>query len=110
MTDIFDWDGVLVLVDNDPEMALMMLQNFLESERGTFDKIVCEVRFPRCDLSLKSFNQFERVSCFLFTGLKIHGCRRLGHVAQGRSFSERFLVLPVPEASLRHCLQDAARQ
>ena len=40
--DEFDWPGVLVLVDNDPEMALMMLQNFVETERDTFNKIISE--------------------------------------------------------------------
>jgi HPt (histidine-containing phosphotransfer) domain-containing protein len=60
MTDAFDWEGVLVLVDNDPEMALMMLQNFLESERGTFDKIVSEVR--ACSRRLSK----HVLPCFIF--------------------------------------------
>ncbi len=37
--ELFDWAGVLVLVDDDAEMAKTLLENFLESERGTLDKV-----------------------------------------------------------------------
>jgi hypothetical protein len=41
--ELFAWSEVLVLVDNDKEMALMMLQNFLESERESFNTVVLQV-------------------------------------------------------------------
>jgi HPt (histidine-containing phosphotransfer) domain-containing protein len=37
--ELFDWAGVLVLVDDDAEMAKTLLENFLETERGTLDKV-----------------------------------------------------------------------
>lgn len=43
-SELFDFDEMMMLVDNDPDMAVMMLQNFLETERGTLDKIIAEVR------------------------------------------------------------------
>ena len=38
----FNYEDMLVLVDNDVETAIMMLNNFLETEFDTFNKILEE--------------------------------------------------------------------
>eukprot|EP00455_Lapot_gusevi_P043341 TRINITY_DN5258_c0_g1_i2.p1 TRINITY_DN5258_c0_g1~~TRINITY_DN5258_c0_g1_i2.p1 ORF type:complete len:124 (+),score=26.01 TRINITY_DN5258_c0_g1_i2:50-421(+) len=44
--EVFSFDQVMALVDNCDDIAMMMLSNFLETERNTLDRIVEEGSKP----------------------------------------------------------------
>ncbi len=51
-SELFDYEEMLALVDGDPDMGIMMLENFLESERGTLEKVQHEGRKAAGDAAM----------------------------------------------------------